>query len=142
MAILPTPQSGFRLLYPHPMPICQGKASVSCISPAKRCRSPGWDLPPPQRPGVVPLHLKHKCRECEMWRMKPTGGKRLREMRGPTAQFVPRKVCTLEVLLAFLSSGEGWPGAAQLQTLKDEIYRPSVPSPEKSGMFHRHAEYR
>jgi len=36
--------------------------------------------------------------------MKAAGGERLGEMKDPTAQFVPRKVCTLEMLLAFLST--------------------------------------
>lgn len=130
-------------------PFAGGKASVSCISPANCWGKAGWDLPPPKRPGVVPLHQKHKHRDvrCGRWSLQEGKGLGRRwgvlgEMRAPTAQFAPRKVCTLEMLLAFLSSGEGWPGEAQVQTLKDETYHPSVPSPEKSGMFHRPAEYR
>lgn len=84
------------------MPIFQRRASVSCVSSS--FGSAGWHLSPPQCPGAVPLHLKHKCRECEMWQMKPTEKKRLREMRGPKAQFHQEEFCTLEMLPAFLSS--------------------------------------
>lgn len=92
-----------------------GESLCFLYFPCKELRQCWVGPASPQCPGVVPLHLKHKRRECEMWRMKPAGGKRLEEIRGPTAQFVSRKVCTLEMVLACLStSPQGRAGQGQL----------------------------